>query len=102
MQAEFKGVDAAKRYDVLSYLKKLNRKLGTTMFLITHDMEAALIVDKAAILREGKLLEIDLSNLSDAEKAVKRIRVESEILGTRRTEQAQALTEFNAARTRAL
>lgn len=59
MQAELKGVDAAKRYDVLSYLKKLNRKLGTTMFLITHDMEAALIVDKAAILRDGKLLEFD-------------------------------------------
>ena len=53
------GVDAAKRYDVLSYLKKLNRRLGTTMFLITHDMEAALIVDRAAILRDGKLLEFD-------------------------------------------
>jgi len=59
MQAELKGVDAAKRYDVLSYLKKLNRKLGTTMFLISHDMEAALIVDRAAILRDGKLLEFD-------------------------------------------
>ncbi|MFX0138324.1 MAG: ABC transporter ATP-binding protein [Candidatus Hodarchaeota archaeon] len=53
------GVDAAKRYEVLSYLKKLNRQLGTTMFLITHDMEAALICDKSAILREGKLLEFD-------------------------------------------
>ncbi|MFX1339025.1 MAG: ABC transporter ATP-binding protein [Promethearchaeota archaeon] len=53
------GVDAAKRYDILSYLKKLNRRLGTTMFLITHDMEAALIVDRAAILRDGKLLEFD-------------------------------------------
>jgi ABC-type proline/glycine betaine transport system ATPase subunit len=29
------------------------------MFLITHDMEAALIVDRAAILRDGKLLEFD-------------------------------------------
>ncbi|TFG25419.1 MAG: hypothetical protein EU529_00890 [Promethearchaeota archaeon] len=56
---EVKGVDAAKRYEVLSYLKKLNRKLGTTMFLITHDMEAALICDKSAILRDGKLLEFD-------------------------------------------
>ncbi len=53
------GVDAAKRYEILSYLKKLNRSLGTTMFLITHDMEAALIVDQAAILRDGKLLEFD-------------------------------------------
>lgn len=53
------GVDASKRYDILTYLKKLNQKLNTTMFIITHDLEAALICDKAAILREGKLLEFD-------------------------------------------
>ncbi len=53
------GVDASKRYDILSYLKKLNQKLKTTMFIITHDLEAALICDKTAILREGKLLEFD-------------------------------------------
>ena len=53
------GVDASKRYDILSYLKKLNRKLGTTMFIISHDMEAALIVDRVAILRDGHLLEFD-------------------------------------------
>lgn len=32
------------------------------MFLITHDMEAALICDKSAILRDGKLLEFDSNN----------------------------------------
>ncbi len=53
------GVDASKRYDILSYLKKLNQKLNTTMFIITHDLEAALICDKTAILRDGKLLEFD-------------------------------------------
>ena len=53
------GVDANKRYDILTYLKKLNQTLNTTMFIITHDLEAALICDKAAILREGKLLEFD-------------------------------------------
>jgi ABC-2 type transport system ATP-binding protein len=53
------GVDASRRYDVLSYLKKLNQQLNTTMFIITHDLEAALICDKVAILREGKLLEFD-------------------------------------------
>ena len=56
------GVDAAKRYEVLTYLKKLNRQLGTTMFLITHDMEAALICDKSAILRNGKLLEFETND----------------------------------------
>ena len=29
------------------------------MFIITHDLEAALICDKTAILREGRLLEFD-------------------------------------------
>ena len=29
------------------------------MFIITHDLEAALICDKAAILREGKMLAFD-------------------------------------------
>jgi len=53
------GVDASKRYDILSYLKKLNQKLKTTMFIITHDLEAALICDKTAILREGKLIAFD-------------------------------------------
>ncbi|MFX1366241.1 MAG: ABC transporter ATP-binding protein [Promethearchaeota archaeon] len=55
------GVDASKRYDILSYLKKLNQRLNTTMFIITHDLEAALICDKAAILRDGRLLEFDTS-----------------------------------------
>lgn len=53
------GVDASKRYDILGYLKKLNRKLGTTMLIITHDLEAAHICDTVAILRAGKLLEYE-------------------------------------------
>ena len=55
------GVDASKRYDILSYLKKLNQKLNTTMFIITHDLESALICDKVAILKDGRLLEFDTS-----------------------------------------
>ncbi|MFW9865066.1 MAG: ABC transporter ATP-binding protein [Candidatus Thorarchaeota archaeon] len=53
------GVDASKRYEILSYLKKLNQQLQTTIFIITHDLEAALICDKTAILRQGRLLEFD-------------------------------------------
>jgi ABC-2 type transport system ATP-binding protein len=53
------GVDANKRYDILNYLKVLNRKLNTTMFIITHDLEASLVCDRAAILREGKVLEFE-------------------------------------------
>ena len=51
------GVDAYKRYSILTYLKKLNRELGTTMFIISHDMECSLVCDGAAIMRDGKLLE---------------------------------------------
>ena len=51
------GVDAYKRYSILTYLKKLNRELGTTMFIISHDMECSLVCDKVAIMREGQLLE---------------------------------------------
>ncbi|MHA1338371.1 MAG: ABC transporter ATP-binding protein [Promethearchaeota archaeon] len=51
------GVDAAKRFDILNYLKKLNRKLGTTMMIITHDLEAANVCDTVAILRSGRLIE---------------------------------------------
>lgn len=43
----------------MNYLKKLNRQLGTTMFIITHDLEAALVCDKTAILRKGRLLDFD-------------------------------------------
>nr|MDO8085398.1 ABC transporter ATP-binding protein [Candidatus Sigynarchaeum springense] len=53
------GVDASKRYDILNYLKKINRQLGTTMVIITHDLEAALICDTVSIIRLGKLLEHD-------------------------------------------
>ncbi len=83
------GVDASKRYDILSYLKKLNQQLNTTMFIITHDLEAALICDKCAILREGKLLEFDspqnLINSLPSNGLVARISIENlnqEIINT--------------------
>ncbi len=56
------GVDAARRYDVLTYLKKINTELGTTMFIISHDMEVALFCDKSAILRKGRMLDFDYNN----------------------------------------
>ncbi|GAG49478.1 unnamed protein product, partial [marine sediment metagenome] len=75
------GVDASKRYDILSYLKKLNQQLNTTMFIITHDLEAALICDKTAILREGRLLEFDtpqnLINSLPSNGLVARISIEN-------------------------
>ena len=50
------------------------------MFIITHDLEAALICDKAAILREGKLLAFDkpinLINSLPSKGLVARISIE--------------------------
>jgi len=75
------GVDASKRYDILSYLKKLNQQLNTTMFIITHDLESALICDKTAILREGRLLEFgtprNLINSLPSKGLVARISIEN-------------------------
>ncbi|MFW9991780.1 MAG: ABC transporter ATP-binding protein [Candidatus Odinarchaeota archaeon] len=53
------GVDASKRYQILNYLKRLNEELKVTMLIITHDLEAANICDKVAILRAGELLEFN-------------------------------------------
>ncbi len=53
------GVDAAKRYEILNYLKKLNEKTHTTMVIITHDLEAALICDTTVLLKEGEVLAFD-------------------------------------------
>ncbi len=53
------GVDAAKRYEILNYLKKLNEKTHTTMVIITHDLEAALICDTTVLLKEGQVLAFD-------------------------------------------
>ncbi len=50
------GVDASKRFDILNYLKGINQKFGTTLLLITHDLEAANICDTVAILAGGKLV----------------------------------------------
>jgi ABC-2 type transport system ATP-binding protein len=51
------GVDASKRFDILNYMKGINQKFGTTLLLITHDLEAANICDTVAILAGGKLIE---------------------------------------------
>lgn len=51
------GVDASKRFDILNYLKGINQKFGTTLLIITHDLEAANICDTVAIMASGKLID---------------------------------------------
>ena len=58
------GVDASKRFDILNYLKKLNREMKTTMVIVTHDLETANICDKVVLLRNGQVVDFDTpSNL---------------------------------------
>lgn len=68
------GVDASKRFDILNYLKKLNKDTGTTMCIVTHDLETANICDKVLLLKEGKVVDFD-----DPETLIKKLPSQGEI-----------------------
>ncbi len=54
------GLDAQTRRAIWSYIKKLNREEGVTVFLTTHYMEEAdYLCDRVAIIDRGKILVID-------------------------------------------
>lgn len=53
------GVDSSKRYDMINYLKKLNSETGTTMVIVTHDLETANICDRTMILKGGEIIDYD-------------------------------------------
>jgi putative ABC transport system ATP-binding protein len=42
---------------ILELLKRLNKELNTTLLMVTHDAEAALIADRRFKLIQGKLVE---------------------------------------------
>jgi len=73
------GVDASKRFDILNYLKGLNKQFGTTLCVITHDLEAANICDSVAILKDGQLVEFDepqkLINTLPSQGRIIRLRI---------------------------
>ncbi|MHA1714181.1 MAG: ABC transporter ATP-binding protein [Promethearchaeota archaeon] len=53
------GVDSSKRYDMINYLKKLNNETGTTMIIVTHDLETSNICDRTMILVDGQIIDYD-------------------------------------------
>lgn len=54
------GLDTQTRNAIWSYIKRLNKEEGTTIFLTTHYMEEAdYLSDRAAIIDHGKLLVVD-------------------------------------------
>jgi ABC-2 type transport system ATP-binding protein len=50
------GLDPASKRQMWSYLKRMNREMGTTVLLTTHDMaEADELCDRIAIMNEGRI-----------------------------------------------
>jgi len=50
------GLDAHLRHETLNYLKELNYRLGTTMVIISHDLEIVDYCTRVVLLEEGNIL----------------------------------------------
>ncbi len=50
------GLDPHLRISVLNFLLKINKEIGTTMVIVSHDLEVADYCTKVAILNDGKLV----------------------------------------------
>jgi putrescine transport system ATP-binding protein len=54
------ALDKKLRGETQSELMQLQRKLGTTFVIVTHDQEEAMIVaDRIALMNEGRLIQVD-------------------------------------------
>ena len=54
------ALDAITQFEVLELLRACNRKFGTGVLLISHDLSAlAAVCDRVAILHEGQIVECD-------------------------------------------
>jgi ABC-type multidrug transport system ATPase subunit len=49
------GLDAHLRHETLNYLKELNYELGTTMVIISHDLEIVDYCTRVCLLEEGNV-----------------------------------------------
>ena len=50
-------LDPVTSEQILSLLKRLNQELDTTLLMVTHDAEAAMIADRKFKLVDGRLVE---------------------------------------------
>jgi len=87
------NIDIVSEAVILKLLKTLNRYLGTTFVIVTHNPEVALIGDRIVYIRGGKLFEektipkIDLKDVLD-EAEIVRLQLEflkREVLRLRRS-----------------
>lgn len=49
------SLDSKSGANVLSLLKESNTRQGRTVVLVTHDLSAAALADRAIVIRDGKL-----------------------------------------------
>ena len=60
MDEPLSNLDAGLRVRTRTEIKRLQRELGTTTVFVTHDQEEAMVLsDRVAVLRHGKLQQID-------------------------------------------
>jgi ABC-2 type transport system ATP-binding protein len=52
------GLDEHLKNEVFNYLKKINRDLGITICLVSHNLTICEFVDKILILKHGKAIEV--------------------------------------------
>jgi ABC-type multidrug transport system ATPase subunit len=50
------GLDSHLRFEVLNYLRSLNKELDVTICVVTHDLETADYCDRVVILDKGKVV----------------------------------------------
>jgi molybdate transport system ATP-binding protein len=59
----FSALDLATRIELRREVKELQRRLGTSMFFVTHDLgEAALLADRMAVISGGRILQLETAN----------------------------------------
>ncbi len=51
------GLDISLRIQVLNYLKNLNKKLGISVVIVSHDLEIAQYCTKIVLLEKGRVIE---------------------------------------------
>ncbi|MEM3525784.1 MAG: ABC transporter ATP-binding protein [Candidatus Jordarchaeaceae archaeon] len=50
------GLDSHLRIEVLNYLRNLNRKLGVTICIVSHDLETTDFCDRVVVLNRGRVV----------------------------------------------
>ncbi|MEX2679978.1 MAG: ABC transporter ATP-binding protein [Candidatus Sigynarchaeota archaeon] len=51
------GLDISLRIQVLNYLKNLNKKLGISVVIVSHDLEIAQYCNRIVLLEKGRVIE---------------------------------------------